>query len=393
MGVRIHGATRAAAEAASRRFLGALATLGLDAYVHVSDASEADDFIIRYRLRDDFAETWAPDSDTTHLCEQLALDTKARTTDIEREILLALLLSPHPFHYPSYDELRSAVNIRRNIVEAARKTALAFDTAQAERPEEYWRYDTDTGFTLHPGKPIIPALIQTTQPEESGALFSFSCYRATEYVILLAIAKELADCNPGLLEQLQQQWETRAIMSGEFHEVFLTEYGTMETPLPPRYYVPGDRLWFRNPDDHSSDVSGYEGSWVFYLGDGKFSNFWKRNQPYTLTSKCLEIYHWRHGACRDETGELHIDEARVDAHVAESLRDAQEVQRISEAMMRYRDPKGVYADGGCIDTSRECPRWVCPGTAALVLPDAAPMAAALASSAATAAAVSAASYA
>ncbi|MFA7292440.1 MAG: hypothetical protein WC023_09355 [Rhodocyclaceae bacterium] len=389
MGIRIHGATREAAAAASGRFLAALAALGLDPYVRVSDASEEADSIIRYRLRDDFAETWAPDSDTTHLCEQLALDTKTRSEDIEREILLALLLSPHPFHFPSYEELRSAVNIRRNIVEAARKTALAFDTAQAERPEEYWRYHETTGFTLHPGKPIIPALIQTTQPEESGSLFSFSCYRATEYVILLAIAQELADCNPALLEQLQQQWETRAIMSGEFHEVFLTEYGTMETPLPPRYYVPGDRLWFRNPDDRSSDVSGYEGSWVFYLGDGKFSNFWKRNQPYTLTSKCLEIYHWRHGACHNEAGELQIDEARVDAHVAESLNDTQEVQRIFGAMMRYRDPKGVYADGGCIDTSRECPRWVCPGTAAVVLPDAvAPLAARMPT-----AAVSAASYA
>jgi len=31
-------------------------------------------------------------------------------------------------------------------------------------------------------------------------------------------------------------------------------------------------------------------------------------------------------------------------------------------MMRLRDPKGVYARGGCIDASREHPRFVRPGT-------------------------------
>ena len=219
-----------------------------------------------------------------------------------------------------------------------------------------------------PGKALVPALIQATQPDESGALFSFSCYRATEYVILLAIAQELSACNPALHRQLQEQWETRAIMSAEFHDTFLREYGSMEAPLPSRYYVPGDRLWFRNPDSHSSDATGYEGSWVFYLGDGLFSNFWQRNRPYTLTDKCLEIYHWRHGASLDGAGEVRIDEEKVEARVSASRQNPDEMAHILERMMRYRDPKGVYAEGGCIDTSRECPRLVCPDTCDLVLP-------------------------
>lgn len=36
-----------------------------------------------------------------------------------------------------------------------------------------------------------------------------------------------------------------------------------------------------------------------YLGSGLFNNFWKREAPYTLTDKCLEIYHWRHGLYED----------------------------------------------------------------------------------------------
>jgi hypothetical protein len=143
----------------------------------------------------------------------------------------------------------------------------------------------------------------------------------------------------------------------------------MEAPLPPRFFVPGDRTWFRNPDEPSSDASGFEGSWVMYLGGGLFTNFWKRDQPYTLQAKCLEIYHWRHGLYRDEQGDERINEAEVDVRVAASLQDPSEVARIMTVMERYRESRGVYtAAGGCIDTTREFARWVCPGTADLVLP-------------------------
>jgi len=314
------------------------------------------------------ARQWTPGFDTTGLCAQFDLSPQDRIDDLEREILLALLLGPVPFEFPSFAELQAAIRVRRNIVEAARRTALAFHTSEAERPADYWTYNEERGFTVLPGKSLLVALQKATQPEASGKLYSFSCYRATEYVILLAVAQELSTHNPELYHRLQRQWETKAIMSGRFHDVFLREYGSMEAPLPPKYYIPGDRLWFRNPDEHSSDVTGYEGSWVFYLGGGLFTNFWKRDQPYTLTAKCLEIFHWRHGAYHDAAGELQIDETVVDACVQASLRNPAEVEAILDTMLRYRDPKGVYADGGCIDTSREYPRWVCPGTSDMAIP-------------------------
>lgn len=143
----------------------------------------------------------------------------------------------------------------------------------------------------------------------------------------------------------------------------------MEAPLPPAYYVPGDRLWFRNPDARSADATGYEGSWVFYLGGGLFTNFWKRDQPFTLTAKCLEIYHWRHGAYADDQGEMQMNEAVVEARVHASLNDPKEVEHILQRMLRLRDPKGIYREGGCIDTSREVPRCIHPGTADIRLPE------------------------
>lgn len=315
------------------------------------------------------AQAWAPGFDTLQLTTTLQLDTQNRPEDLTREIVLAMLMGPVAFEFPSLDELESAVRIRRNIVQAARKTTLAFHTTEAERPECCWVYDEDHGFVIRPGISIITAMARATQPDVSGALYSFSCYRASEYVIVLGIAQELAQCNPTLLHQLQRLWATRPIKSGEFHDVFLREQGTMDCPLPPCYFVPGDRTWFRNPDEASADASGFEGSWVMYLGGGLFNNFWKRDQPYTLQAKCLELYHWRHGLYHDDEGEERIDEGKVAELVEATLKDPKELTRILAIMTRYREARGVYTDaGGCIDTTREFPRWVHPCSTDLALP-------------------------
>ncbi len=368
-GIQLPGNTEHGAGAARQRFQERLHVLGLDRYVQSIQGGNGGAASVCFSPTPAAARDLMLDFDTTGLCTKLGLDTHGEPADLEREILLALLGSPIAFEFPSYEELMSAVNIRKNIVRNARATALAFDTEQAERPEEYWDYDLASGFTIKRGKALIEALQKTTQPDRSGKLYSFSCYRATEYVILLSIAQELAVCNPEALGRLQRQWETRAIMSGQFHDVFLREYGSMSEPLPPRYYVPGDRLWFRNPDEHSSNVEGYEGSWVFYQGDGRFTNFWKRDQPFTLTSKCIELFHWRHATYLDADGKLQVDDDVVDAKVARSLLDPAEVQRIASLMLKPRDPGGVYRDGGCVDTTRECARRVRPGTGELVFPD------------------------
>jgi hypothetical protein len=322
-----------------------------------------------YALSAEAAHALVDDGDTLNLCRDLGLDTAASTAHLEREIVLALLAAPRTLRFASAAEFLAAVAIRRNIVVAARATQLAFGTAEANRPESHWTYDEDRGFTILPGQSLIDALTLATQPEAGdGRLYAFSCYRATEYVMLLGIARELERVNPPLLAALQRQWETSAIQSGAFHDVFLVEYGSLEAPLPPRYYVPGDRVWFRNPDALSSDASGYEGSWVIYLGNGLFSNFWQRDRPYSLVSKCLEMYHWRHGTYVDAEGDLRMNEAIVEAKVAETAANPAALATVVARMSRLRDGRGIYADGGCIDFSREFARNVCPGTADIVLP-------------------------
>ncbi len=307
------------------------------------------------------------DFDTARLEEDLQLESAANA--LEREIWLAMLLSPVAFHYPGIAELTASIRMRLNIVEAARRTSLAFHTSKIERPVDYWTHSEETGFTVLPGKSLLDALRQATQPEASGRKYAFSCYRATEYVILLGIAQELESINPGLLQRLQARWERCAIASRKFHDTFMYEYGSLENPLPQKYYVPGDRVWFRNPDPHSSDVPGYEGSWVMYLGGGLFNNFWQHDKPFSLNTKCIEVYHWRHGVYRDSEGNLQMDESAVEEHVSATLKNPMETAQILERTMRMRDASGVYEQGGCIDASREYPRWVCPDTADIILPD------------------------
>lgn len=370
-GIRCCGSVPGDGAAVAGQFRKRLDGLGLAGAFEEAAADGASMF----RLRADVQRSWLPGGDTLGIATRLGLDVAGSATDSEREIVIALLGGPVCFEYPSLAAFESMLRVRRNIAAAAARTALSFDTSRAERPPDYWHYVEDCGFLLRPGKSLVEALRLATQPEASGTLYSFSCYRATEYVIVLAIAQELATCNPALLARLEQQWRRCAIMSGRFHDTFLHEYGSMEAPLPACYYVPGDRVWFRNPDERSADITGFEGSWVFYHGGGQFTNFWKRDCPYTLESKCLEIFHWRDGYRCEPGGQPWMDEEVVAAHVRATEADPLRKLDIMARMLRYRDPRGVYAEGGCIDTTREFPRRVCPGSPELVLPDAAGLAA------------------
>lgn len=306
-------------------------------------------------------EALMPGFDTLGL--RACLNPRDTDTDraLEREVAVALLGSPTPFHFDSVADFASHVRVQRRICRAAAQTAVAFKTLAAERPERFWHYDEEAGFLLNEGERLVEALRAATQPSVTGQLYDFSCYRASEYVILLGLAEELEDLNPDLLVRLEGRCRRRAIRSREFHDVFLDEFGSQAEPLPARYFVPGDRLWFRNPDERSSDALGYEGSWVVYLGNGLFSNFWKQERPYTLEDKCIEIFHWRDGAFQDDCLEWQMDEDKVEACVRETQANGLRRREVLQRMMRLRDPQGVYAEGGCLDATREQPKGVWPG--------------------------------
>ena len=323
----------------------------------------------RYQLSHEGRALLTPQENTLHIRGSVQLKNADPEQALMDEILLGLLSSPYSQMFPSHEELLSHIRVRKFIAQAAQLTSLRFDTRAVDRPMSHWSYDEALGFTLKPSRSLIEALRLATQPAFSGSEYAFSCYRASEYVILLGIAQEAQISNPLLFENLHHQWQIKAIASGAFHDTFLVEHGSLSDPIPMYHYIPGDRVWFRNPDPRSSNVSGYEGSWVIYMGAGLFSNFWDCASPFSLDQKCVEVFHWRDGAFIDDEGVWCMDEAVVAKHVTQSLADPQRMQTILADMKKYREPSGVYENGGCMDATRESPRLLRPASCDIVLRD------------------------
>jgi hypothetical protein len=286
---------------------------------------------------------------------------------LEREIILSMVRSPLTYFFPNHNEFFASVRMRRNAADAARITQITFDSEAALRPLDYWTYVNNKGFILNKNKNLIDALSKTIHPEEGSTLYSFSCSRACEYVVLLALTQELEVSNPELLSDIEARWRTTPLLSSDFDNAFIREQGSFETPFPIRFYVPGDRVWFRNPDEYSTNVTGFEGSWVIYLGFGRFSNYWDFSEPTSIEQKCIEIYHWRDGVVRLSSGEYWMDEPLVAEYVKKSLANPQARDAIISQMMKLHDQSGIYKDGGFISPVRDEIRWICKLTSQISL--------------------------
>ena len=335
--------------------------IGIGQYTSISIKKYADDFLVNLSVNELICAKNL-DCDTIKMSQDLLLDSENSSDDWLIETLLTMAMSPIAFIFPNHQELLSTLRMRRDIVETAKRTELVFNVRASERPEKFWIDDENIGPVLRADSSLIDALEHALCPDLSGRQYGFSCQRASEYLMLTGLAKELKRSNTDLLSQVEQQWRQGPLKRDNFLNSFLFERGSINQPFPMRCYVPGSRIWFKNPDDYSSDVRGFEGSWVVYLGAGKFVNLWDRSKPYTLESKCLEIYHWRDGAIRQDSGDLVMDEDIVQERVQNTLSNPKEYDRILQRMMRYRDPAGVYAEGGCIDLTRDSLRWVHPET-------------------------------
>lgn len=285
---------------------------------------------------------------------------------IEHEIVLAMTRCPVTYFFPSHEELFSSLRIRRNASIAARKTQITFETEAALRPKEYWTYIENNGFILNANKSLIEALTKTIHPTDDQ-LFSFSCWRACEHVMLLALTQELELTNPELLHNLEILWQKKALLNTDFDLAFMQEHGSFKNPLPIHFFVPGDRVWFCNPHEYSTNVTGFEGSFVIYLGGGRFSNFWNFNDPTLYEQKCLEMFHWRHGVEISSEGEFWMNEPYVAERVKKSSLDLETRQNIIAQMMKQYDEESYYKNGGFVPPSRENIRLVCQTTSNILI--------------------------
>ena len=294
-----------------------------------------------------------PNFDTAPIQAYLSGRSQDSESRMVAEILLAMALSPQTIPFKTTREFKSALRMRRNAVDVASRTELSFDTNSITRPQAYWFYTKENGFLLRQGVSLAEGLERALCPDVSGSTYAFSCQRASEYLMLYAVVRELSKVNKAGLHAVEEQWRKRALTGDDFLFRFLEERGTRDNPMPMGYYIPGDRIWFKNPDDHSSNIEGFEGSWVIYLGGGRFCNLWDRERPYTLEEKCLEIYYWSQCVEVSPAGVPWMNEEAVKERVQLALNDPAIKHPILQKMMVYRDPAGVYADGGCIDLSRD----------------------------------------
>ncbi|WP_108469232.1 hypothetical protein [Polynucleobacter difficilis] len=326
--------------------------LGIDNFVDCSLSTGGNERHLHFRASHRLLAL-CPDFDTANITTFLRTHQPQKDPALMSEIILAMALSPNVVYFDSVQELKSNLRMRCTVVNAASRTELNFDTSSITRPQAYWIYTKENGFLLRQGVSLADGLERALCPDVSGYTYAFSCQRASEYLILYAVVRELQKVNKTGLNDVEQQWRKRALTGDDFLFRFLGERGTRENPMPMHYYIPGDRIWFKNPDDHSSDIEGFEGSWVIYLGGGRFCNLWDCRSPYTLEEKCLEIYYWSQCVEVSPAGVPWMNEAVVKERVQLALDDPVIKKPILQKMMVYRDPTGVYADGGCIDLSRD----------------------------------------
>ena len=275
------------------------------------------------------------------------------------EILLSLFGSPVHFIYDSLNDLLSEISIRKNICYYASKTYVSINTSDnIKRPEKYFK-NTESDVILLNDKSLIDGIIYSLLPSISGNIYDFSCYRVCEYILLLSILLELKKQNKDyLIQNIESIWRKETIKSKKFHEIFLTEFGSNIFALPKLFYIPGDKIWFKNPDDKSSDIEGFEGKWTIYLGNGLFGDFWKTcgniNNQFTFEDILIEIYNWRFCVKYDKNNELYIDEKEVNYRNKLCKEYKEEKNRIISLMNNYRN-KYFFIDG-CIDKTREKPK-------------------------------------
>src|SRR3569832_1461606 len=115
---------------ARRDFLTYLASLELDGQVETCQEG----LDLRFHLPSNHTQAWAPNFDTSRLSEHLHLDPVARVGDLEREILVAMLLGPVAFVFPSAAEAMSAVPLPRTSPTANPAPAAPIASPPPVRP-------------------------------------------------------------------------------------------------------------------------------------------------------------------------------------------------------------------------------------------------------------------
>lgn len=231
-------------------------------------------------------------------------------TVTEKEIALALMQRGRVTEFSgracTAEALREHVGLRKNIVAWAERLEWGWpDGGAAEWNCRYWQAgNLIDEFELRPALQDI-----FFNPDK----YSFGCYTAAKLVIvqgtldyfhrllqsppltalveerLLADGDPLADIEPARVWSFEPGFDpAQAQHPGK---VVHALHG-----VAPKNFVPGDWVYFLNPDKTTYARTGYEGSNPIYLGRNRFADYYNdHDHAYSFEEKINEIYQWRNG--------------------------------------------------------------------------------------------------
>lgn len=158
---------------------------------------------------------------------------------VEREILRILFDSPYTYRYDSLKQLQFMLNLRREIIEAAKKLSISRMAFRVFRDSfcntEYWKRTGDGGFSLKSGAKPSTAIEDIFK---NSSLYGTECATAMMIVYYCAL---LQIYGPARFDALFPKID---LMNWSRIPPLLEQVGRMKSE---KEYLPADRRYIKNP--------------------------------------------------------------------------------------------------------------------------------------------------
>ncbi|WP_147534398.1 protein-glutamine gamma-glutamyltransferase [Bacillus marasmi] len=186
------------------------------------------------------------------------LDDKWQLGNIEKSIIRSMQQTPVNYSYHSIGELLFELNVRKNIIKSAKEMnqskALFRSFKRARCNPKYWQLTAAGGFLLKPGVKPSVAILDIFR---NGSLYAFECATASIIIFYHAVLYSIGST---LFNSLFQNlylysWHTDSDLQ------IITNYSN--------YFIPGDVVYFNNPD-YEPRTPWFNGLSAVLLNDGKF---------------------------------------------------------------------------------------------------------------------------
>lgn len=236
--------------------------------------------------------------------------SKSVVTVSRKEIVLAMMQRGRQTKFAgracTVDALKDQVGVRQNIVAWTESAEWAWvDGRHARWNDKYW-----VAGNYKSKYPLQEALSNIfVQPDR----YFFGCYTATKLLIAHAMLdyyqriKHDKTTTEFLIRRLLTDKDPLSTIEPGNMWSFEADYDAMTSspvgklihltgPVPHDNFIPGDWVYFVNPDHVSARKNGYEGANAIYLGRGLFSDYYNDNHHrFTFREQLDEVYQWRHG--------------------------------------------------------------------------------------------------